>query len=37
MIALNVPNIVTIGLIALLVVAGGKMALAALGRDTSWL
>lgn len=37
MLTLNVPNVITVGLISLLIIAGAKMALAALGRDTSWL
>lgn len=37
MVSINIPNVITIGLIALIFVAGAKMALGKLGIGTGWL
>ncbi len=37
MISLNVPNVITVALIALLAVAGAKFGLTAAGMNSSWL
>jgi hypothetical protein len=37
MVSLNVPNVITIGLIAIVVVAAAKWGLTAFGMSASWL
>ena len=37
MIALNVTNVITIGIISLIVIAGTKFAMSKIGMGTSWL
>jgi hypothetical protein len=37
MVSLNVANVITIGLISLLFIAGAKFAMNKVGFDTSWL